>query len=315
MNVGTIPRPRVSVVIVNYNTRDALERCLRCLETRHEVIVVDNGSADDSVRMVRSRYPHVRLIEAGRNLGFGAANNVGAQVARGEFILYLNSDAYAEPGAVDCLADTLDARPDLVVVGGMLLNPDGSLQPSTAWELTLWAVVCEQLMFEKLPSLGLRAAPWRPYWNTEALRLAGGVQITTQVMGACLMTRDRRARWDERFFLYCEDTAFCRRLSESGAIAYVPDARFTHDLGTSSRSRWMAVARYNAGKELYFRLHHGAGTAATVWLLNRFGALVRLLIWSAATVLTLGMRARFRHQVVLFARVLFAPKDGPPRPV
>ncbi|MDX2065871.1 MAG: glycosyltransferase family 2 protein [Fimbriimonadaceae bacterium] len=314
MAVGTALAPRVSVLIVNYNTRDALERCLGCLEPRHEVIVVDNGSKDDSVAMVRAKFPHVRLIEAGRNLGFGAANNVAAEAARGEYLLYLNSDAYAEQGAVDRLADVLAVRPDLVAVGGMLLNPDGSLQASTAWELTVWAVVCEQFMWEKLPGFGLRSAPWRPYWNTETLRLAGGVQATTQVMGACLMTRDRAARWDERFFLYCEDTDFCRRLSAQGRIAYVPDARFTHDLGTSSRSRWTAVARYNAGKELYFAIHHGRAAAIVVWGLNRLGALLRLLIWTAATAFTLGLVARFRRQVGLFARVLFAPRNGPARP-
>src|SRR5687767_9484401 len=97
-------QPLVSVVVVSYNTRDKLRRCLECIEREHEVIVVDNASADRSAEMVEADFPHVCLIRNEENRGFGAANNQGIAIAKGALVLLLNSDAYAEPGAISQLA-------------------------------------------------------------------------------------------------------------------------------------------------------------------------------------------------------------------
>lgn len=119
--------------------------------------------------------------------------------------------------------------------------------------------------------------------------------------------------FDERFFLYCEDTELCKRVSARGEIWYVPPAEFGHDLGASSEeSRWRAVAFYNRGKELYFEIHHGKFAALICFSLNRCGALLRLGIWAIATLATLGLHSRFRLRVALFARVLFAAKNPYP---
>src|SRR6185436_1595338 len=90
----------VSVVVVSYNTIDNLRRCLGCIEPDHEVIVVDNGSTDGSADMVRTEYPAVKLLENSGNVGFGAANNQGMDLATRPLVLFLNSDCYAEPGAI-----------------------------------------------------------------------------------------------------------------------------------------------------------------------------------------------------------------------
>lgn len=161
-------------------------------------------------------------------------------------------------------------------------------------------------------------------------------------MGACLLMRrvdGEFVRFDERFFLYCEDTELCRRLrsGDAGApspalprragewaaghageerpseIWYVPDAVFGHALGQSSiRDRWRAVRYYNRGKELYFRIHHGPASAFACFTLNRLGALLRLIVWGLPALLTLGLLPRFRSQAALFARVLFGPIDPYP---
>jgi N-acetylglucosaminyl-diphospho-decaprenol L-rhamnosyltransferase len=293
---------RVSVVVVSFNTRDKLRQCLSCVVGCHEVIVVDNASHDGSAEMVRAEFPHVRLIANGENVGFGVANNQGASVATGEVVLYLNSDAYAEPGAVDLLSDAMG--PGVAAAGGMLLNPDGSLQESVAGALTLWAVFLEQTMLDK----ALRRSG-AGYWRTRrALAQAGdGVAEVEQVMGACLMVRRGLEQFDERFFLYCEDTELCKRLRRHGRILYVPSARFTHELGSSSRAnRWLSVARYNRGKELYFRIHHGAAAASACWVLNRLGALLRLAGWLPVAALSPSKRG----QAVLFWRVLTARPDA-----
>lgn len=289
----------VSVVIVSFNTRDKLRRCLAQIEPEHEMIVVDNASADGSVEMVRAEFPEARLISNSENRGFGAANNQGMAVATGELVLFLNSDCYAEPGAIGRLAEVFDGRPEVAAAGGRLLNPDGSNQESVAGELTLFAVLLEQLHLDRF---GGRFRYWRTSFAREGEPVA-------QVMGACLMIRPVEC-FDERFFLYCEDTDLCRRLARHGSIMFVPAARFTHELGSSSEGeeRWRSVARYNRGKELYFAIHHGRLAAATCWVLDRFGAALRLLVYLVAT---LGAVAGPRLR--LWTRVLCAPILGPDR--
>lgn len=303
---------RVSAIVVSYNTRDLLRRCLESLSEADEVIVVDNDSTDGSADIVQADFPSVKLIRNSRNLGFGAANNQGIAAMTGELAFLLNSDARARPGAVALLRSTLYADPGLVAVGGKLVSPDGTLQNSSANALTLWALFCEQTLLERLFPGSVNLSP---YWNTSRLAERTGPQETAQVMGACLMFRPVE-RFDERFFMYCEDTELCRRLSRHGKIAYVPEAVFEHELGASTSSRrWLAVARYNRGKELYFLIHHGSAARATAFLMNRFGALLRLLLWTIPAVLTLALWGKARSQVGLWLRVLSVRASGPDRPL
>jgi N-acetylglucosaminyl-diphospho-decaprenol L-rhamnosyltransferase len=297
---------RISVVVVSYNTVDKLRRCLSCIEPEHEIIVVDNGSSDGSAAMVKAEFPRARLLENSGNVGFGAANNQGMELARRELVLFLNSDAYAEPGAISLLASAIDY--ETVAVGGRLLNPDGSTQDSVANELSLWAVFCEQFYLEKLFK---GSAFFSPYWITQRVLDRGNVAVP-QVMGACLLSKPIE-RFDERFFLYCEDTDLCKRLHKHGKIEFVPDARFVHELGSSSvgASRWLSVARYNRGKELYFSIHHGGLASLVCWALNRKGAFFRLLAYLLVSVPTLGRAA---DRVRLWWKVLTAPVRGPDRP-
>lgn len=299
---------RVSVVVVSYNTRDKLRKCLASIEPEHEIIVVDNASNDGSAEMVSAEFPSVKLIRNKSNRGFGSANNQGLDARTRELVLFLNSDAYAEPGAIERLAKEFVSR-DIVAAGGQLLNPDGTRQLSSANRLTLWAVFCEQSLLEKAFP---RSTFFSPYWNSH--RIGNETTAVEQVMGACLMIRPRE-RFDERFFLYCEDTELCFRLRRHGKILYIPEARFTHDLGSSSASdRWVAIARYNRGKEMYFRIHFGPFYRSVCWLYDRKGAALRLIIWSLAAVATLGTRPRFVNQVKTFWKVMTAPLRGPARP-
>lgn len=300
--------PKISVVVVSYNTRDKLRQCLSAIEPEHEIIVVDNASRDGSADMVATEFPGAKLIRNNDNRGFGAANNQGIDVAAGELVLLLNSDCYASPGAISTLGKVFEA-PEVVAAGGKLLNLDGTLQLSSANRLTLWAVFCEQLLLEKLfPGSAL----FSPYWNSRRHSSTAEVE---QVMGACLMMRRGLERFDERFFLYCEDTELCRRLRARGKILYVPEAAFTHELGSSGASgRWRSVALYNRGKELYFSIHHGWLPSAVCWLLNRLGALLRMLIWGVPALLSMFLAPRYRRQAKLFWRVLKAPRMGPMPP-
>lgn len=311
MNEPGPMKQKLSIIVVSYNTIGPLRKCLQALEpacrtVAHETIVVDNASTDGSVEMVLAEFPTTTLVTNSENRGFGAANNQGIDSSTGELLLFLNSDAYAQEQSVSVLVEAM-ANPHVVAVGGKLLHPDGSLQESAANGLSLWAVFCEQSYLEKLFR---NSKLFSPYWVSSKLPIGGEVE---QVMGACLMMR-RGERFDERFFLYCEDTELCKRLRKLGAILYVPQATFVHELGSSSASnRWKSIARYNRGKELYFRIHHGAMASASCWILDRFGALLRFVIWSLLTLFTFGILGTFRSKAWMFLLVLLAPIEGPPR--
>ena len=266
------------------------------------MIVVDNASTDGSAEMVRTEFPHVKLIEPGRNIGFGPACNLGADAATNEIVLFLNSDAVARPGSLGILRKVF-GDPSVVAAGGRLEFPDGKVQPSCCSELTLWRVFCEQTWLEKFfPKSRLLNGYWLTRWLP-----SDQLSEVEQVMGACLAVRWGSERFDEDFFLYAEDTEFCCRLRRQGLIKYEPRAIFTHELGAStSARRWWSVAMYNRGKELYFAKHKGKGAAAACFVLNRAGAFLRLL----AAILVLGRGGKIQ----LFWRVLTAPALGPRLP-
>jgi len=294
----------VSVLVVSYNTREALRRCLECVGGGHEVVVVDNASTDGSVEMIRERFPNVKLIANIDNVGFGPANNQAAAAASGVLHLFLNSDAYAEPDAISRLAQVFEDG-SIIAAGGRLMNMDGSLQNSTANRLTLWSVFCEQLYLEKLlPRFKIAS----PYWNTQQLIGEPCPADTEQVMGACLMARANLERFDERYFLYCEDTDLCLRLRRHGRIVYVKNASFFHELGVSSAADPLkGVMRYNWGKELYFRIHHGPFAGGICLVFDRIGAFARWLTW-------LLRRSAEAHQKAKgFWGVLTAPYRDPTR--
>jgi len=285
----------VSVIIVSFNTRELLRECLGAIEPHHEVIVIDNASGDGSADMVGADFPKVMLIRNANNVGFGAANNQGIAAASHDVVLLLNSDARPAPGAIDELARSLDDS-SVVAAGGRLEHPDGSLQESACANLNLWAVFCEQTFLEKI-FRGSRL--FNSYWLSSRMPEGGEVE---QVMGACLMMR-KVETFDERFFLYCEDTELCKRLRRHGRILYRPTAVFTHALGASSTgNRWRSVAYYNRGKELYFAIHHGPISALICFLLNRLGAALRILAGMFVT-----------KKAKIFWRVLFAPINPYPR--
>jgi N-acetylglucosaminyl-diphospho-decaprenol L-rhamnosyltransferase len=296
----------VSVIIVSYNTRELLRECIESILCEQgngitvEVIVVDNASADGSAAMVAERFPQARLIANPDNRGFGAACNQGLEIARGRYALILNADIRAQPGALQRLVEFMDAHPDAAICGGQLRYPDGRIQPSCARELTLWWVFCEQSLLAKLfPHTRLFGGYWRTHWDFSA------TIETEQVMGACMMLRRPFPRFDEDYFLYCEDTDLCYRVRQAGGrIYYVHDAVFVHHLGASGEpQRAQMVIYYNRGKERYFRKFHGAWQARVCRWLNKGGALLRVLLGLGGVVLTLGRHAGFRRYAATFWQV------------
>ncbi len=303
--------PQISVSIVSYNTRDLLRACLRSLEERRgeiefEVFVVDNGSRDGSVQMVRDEFPDVEIIESGGNIGYGRANNLALARARGDYFWILNSDTEIWPGTMARMAQFLAENPACGAVASRLILPDGSTQPSCARDPNLLDYAWEQTYFAQLPVLKHFCGGY-----TYGGDFYDATQPIAQAAGASILARTEVLReiggFDERYFMYFEDTDLCVRLRGAGwSLFYLHDAPITHQLGASSEGEWRSRARMvsalNASRYLFFRAHHGALQAEMLRWICVLGALLRIGAWSAQTLKT---RDASRWQKVrLFARVL-----------
>ena len=288
----------LSVVILNWNVRDLLERCLASIRSNRyviEMIVVDNASTDDSVAMVRSKYPHVAMIANEMNRGFTGGNNQGIAAARGRYVLVLNPDTAMVGDALDRLVDYVEAHSDVGAVGPMLLNPDRSIQSSRRRFPTVLTGFFESTWLQGLAPRGAL----RRYYMEDVP--ANVIQDVDWLNGACTLFRrevfDRVGVYDEiNFFMYSEELDLCRRIKAAGwRIVYVPDAQVVHYEGKSSEQ---AVAarhiRFNTSKVRYFRKWHGRMTASVlrVWLLSQYAGQIGLeaIKWA------LGHRRELRRQ-------------------
>ncbi|HZG36274.1 MAG TPA: glycosyltransferase family 2 protein [Gaiellaceae bacterium] len=241
----------VSVVVVTYDALPWLERCLESVRGL-ETIVVDHGSTDGTVELVRQRFPDVRLIEQ-ENLGLAAGWNAGMRRASGRWFLILNADAWLPEGSLGRLVAFAEEHPEAAVVGPRLLNPDGSLQRSVRGFPTLWRLATEYLFLRKL-------APRTQLVNAF---YAGGfrhdhVREVDVVMGACMLVRraavDQVGELDESFFLFSEETDWCYRFVQAGwKVLFFPGADCIHVGGASHGGR---LFRENVRGHLRFLAKH-----------------------------------------------------------
>ena len=296
--------PIVSAVIVSYDTRELTIQCVdtfcRTLgDMSAEVMVVDNASTDGTVAAIRAGFPEVQVFAQPRNIGFGAANNVALQKARGEFFLLLNSDAFPEPDAVQRLVDYLRRHPGAGVVGPRLLNRDGSLQPSCyrfpspgrAWLENLWVA-----------SLLPPGSPWGDFrrWGHDEER------DVDWVSGACLLIRREAyaavGAFDERFFMYQEETDWQRRLRDRGwRVGFTPAARVMHFGGASGAADQVRINRhFFESLDRYEWKHHGLAGLVSVRLAMIVGCFLRTLLWTTV-LLVPKRRKRARSKAKLSA--------------
>ena len=244
----------VSVVVVTYNALPWLERCLESVRP-YETIVVDHGSTDGTLELVRRRFPQARLIEEG-NTGLGAGSNTGMRLATGDYFLLLNSDAWAVGDAVDRLVAFAGERPEAAVVGPKLLNPDGTLQRSVRGFPTLWRLTTEYFFLRKLAprSRALNAFYASRFAHDE-------VREAEFLMGSCLLVRRQAADtvglFDEDFFMFSEETDWCYRFVQAGwKVLFFPGAEFVHVGGATTSQNWGPMYREQLRGHLRFLAKH-----------------------------------------------------------
>lgn len=266
--------PRISAIVVSYNTRDDLLRCLHSLRAEAglplETTVVDNASTDGTVDAVRARFPDVQLIANATNLGFSRANNLGLRAARGKFVLILNSDCEVRPGAVAALAAILEARPDVAIVGPRTVGTDGAPQVSFGPSLTPLAEWRQGRLVR-----GVKAG------DAGALRRARAradhEQEPDWVSASCFLARravlEAIGGFDESFFLYEEDVDLCLRARRAGGrILYTPQAEVVHHLGRSmDRAPALARLEYHRSHLRFYAKHNSAAerVALRAWMAGR----------------------------------------------
>jgi hypothetical protein len=263
----------ISLVIVSFNTREVLRESLQSVERergdlRLEIFVVDNNSHDGSVEMVVAEFPDVRVLRSEVNLGFGAANNLAIEIARGRYIVLLNSDAFLCPNSLKLSFHHMNENPGVGLAGGRLVGRDLSLQPSAR-------------MFPSIPSdflvlSGLAARfPKSRFFGRFDRTWADPLQPAEVdwVPGAFSIIRSEALQkvgaFDPAFFLYSEEVDLCRRIQSAGyKIMYWPDVVVIHIGGESSR-QIKSLEMSSAGAQLvrwrmrssllYYRKHHGSG--------------------------------------------------------
>jgi GT2 family glycosyltransferase len=268
----------VSIVIVSWNVRDLLRRCVMSVASQQstvnsekanlatgdwrlttEVIIVDNASTDGSVAMLRESFPDARVIANAQNRGFTRANNQGFALARGRYLFALNPDTGLTPGALEAMLAFMDAHPRVGMVGPQLLYPDGSIQSSRRRFPTLATAFFESTKLQQwFPRNRLLARYYVQDTRDDE------IQSVDWIVGAAMFIRrevyEQIGGFDEDFFMYSEELDWCYRAKKAGwDVVYFPRAQIIHHEGKSSEQVLAARDIYfHSSKIRFFRKHHGA---------------------------------------------------------
>ena len=242
----------VSIIIVNYNTKDLLKNCISSIleytqEVSYEIIVSDNGSKDGSIEMIKSEFPQVRLLDNQSNLGFGAANNAAAKIAQGKYIFYLNSDTLLLSNAVRTFYDFWEnsGREDLGCLGAQLVN--ASLQPVQSWGRypSPLGVLKSLLHMYLAPQVKKSAGKASSEAFSKEPMVVGGF-----ITGADMFLKnDEDALFDERYFMYSEETdlEYNHFYLKNKVCMLLPEIEIIHLEGGSDKSVSVSAA-YDFGK-------------------------------------------------------------------
>ncbi|MCK4223720.1 MAG: glycosyltransferase family 2 protein [candidate division Zixibacteria bacterium] len=272
-------QPKLSIIIVSYNTKELLIECLFSVfnslkNVDFETIVIDNDSKDGSAEEVQNHFPKVRLIKNQNNKGFAAANNQGLRLMRGKYAVLLNPDTLVVNSSLTKMVKFLEEHKRVGMLGCKIVNPDGSLQPSAFPLPTLKDLILSGF-----------AASWI-FWGRYVQRYSSRHYVPQKVpvkvgwvSGACLMIRKRTmdeiGLLDENFFLFSEDVDWCIRASRKGwAVIFYPEATIIHYGGRSAQKNLALKISSFYQKRFYFGKKHFGRPALLILKLISFFELI-----------------------------------------
>lgn len=245
----------VSVIIVNYNTKNLLKNCISSIynftqNTNFEIIVVDNASVDDSEKMIKDSFQEVVFIQSGANIGFGRANNLGIKKAKGEFVFFLNSDILLVNNAIKILSDYLILNSKVAICGANLYDINNN--PGMSFSQTLPGLLPEIDYFfgRMFARLYYRGNIDFNYTNSPLI-------INGFISGADMLVRkdvlDEVGLFDPDFFMYFEETELTWRIKKAGyLVVSVPEAKIIHLEGGSENIKENSIRRSNRSRYLYY---------------------------------------------------------------
>lgn len=294
----------VSIIIVNWNTREYLLQCLESIyESTHqvtlEVIVVDNASSDRSAEAVRVAYPEIKVIVNESNLGFSKANNIGIRQSCGRYVCLVNSDIKVLDGCLDRMVDFMDQHDSVGALGPKTLNADHSLRANCQHFPTLWNLFCRALFLHRIfPDTKLFNSGIMTYFDHESV-------IRCQVLPGCFFMVRRKALecvglLDEGFFIYAEDKDWCRRFWNGGyEIAFLPEAEVIHYAGKSSSN---APVRFRVEKlkadMQYWKKHHGVLHLCFLYMILLVHHGIRIIGWSVTYLIRPARRQQLANMIL-----------------
>ncbi|OIO17253.1 glycosyl transferase family 2 [Candidatus Kuenenbacteria bacterium CG11_big_fil_rev_8_21_14_0_20_37_9] len=274
---------KLSIIIVSYNVRDLLKKCLESIfryikNIDFEVIVIDNASSDGSAAMVGREFLTVNLIANKKNLGFASANNQGIARVRGKYILILNDDTELIDNSLEKLIGLMEKNNNWAIMGCKLLNQDGSLQASVRRFPHFFDQLLVLLKLHHLPSF---KRDLENYMCT--VFDYGQTQEVEQIMGACMLIRkeifDKIGSFDEKYFYWFEEVDLCKRAANVGLkVIYTPQAQIIHHGGASfNQINWHKQIIWNHSVCRYFLKHGKKWQFTVLWFLGPISILLAVV--------------------------------------
>ena len=282
-----------SAVVVNYNGSDflidAVNSLLRAGVTANKIIVVDNGSSDNSIKELLLRHPEVPVIEIGCNAGFAVAVNRGLDLVTTKYALLFNNDALLDVKALGEFERVFEDKPKSAILGAKLLNPDGTLQNSIA----------------EFPHILQEVVKLNKYRGINFDK----VTRVESVIGACLAIRmsvlKTVGKLDEDFFFFLEETEFCLRATNMGhGIYYVPTAIASHAQGgTANKFKSLARIEFQRSKLIYYKKTKGIGMWLTVSFILFAKSLVNFVSNLIVFLLSAGLSKKFKMKTAGYYKI------------
>jgi len=238
----------LSVILVNFNGRESIGRCLDSLEKnspeiKKEIIVVDNHSTDGSVEFLQKEYPNIHLLRNSKNLGFSKANNQGLKASRGHYCLMINPDTLVYSDSIKKLLAEIESSPDIGGIGPALLNDKNNYQVSFGGNINFFSEAAKKVFLNRFYRHRIKKKPRK--------------RDVEWLSGACFLFRrellESVGMFDEKFFLYFEDIDLCKRVREKGLrLVYFPSAEVFHEGGASTQPRKLDSRFHYRKSQLYF---------------------------------------------------------------